>query len=95
MNASYVDAGYLCHRPCEHQGEIGIMRMMFTTALCCHIDLNIFNIPYEYRYCYSNYGDAMHAFKTWNGEGHPPGPWIKRKGADGDLPNPYLTEMDE
>lgn len=31
------------------------------------------------RYCYENYRDAQNALMAWDGEGDPPGPWIKEK----------------
>jgi DNA-binding protein H-NS len=30
------------------------------------------------RYCFEGYTDAHKAFETWDGQGHPPGPWIKK-----------------
>ena len=40
------------------------------------------------RYCYANRKDALEAFTTWDGEGDPPGPWIKYKGVDGERLGP-------
>lgn len=31
------------------------------------------------RYCYEREHDARHALSSWDGEGDPPGPWIKEK----------------
>lgn len=36
---------------------------------------------YVGRYCYSSKQEAEIALKHWTGEGHPPGLWIKHKGA--------------
>ena len=46
---------------------------------------------YERRYCYEHAQDACRALLSWDGRGHPSGPWIKCKGSCGDLLNPALT----
>lgn len=63
-----------------------LYRMNFTHALIVGIDV----IEYRYRYCYEFESDAAAALASWNGQGHPPGPWIKRKGAGIDELNPDL-----
>lgn len=65
---------------------IGVSRFCFTYGLCVGLEdwLNC-----GYRYCYKSPSDAALACHTWNGEGDPPGPWIKRKGR-GDRHNPHL-----
>ena len=75
-------------RHCDGQGEIALMPMMFTVGLCCHISRNPLDVPYAYRYCYPSYSEALRAFETWDGQGHPSGNWIKQKGAGIDLVNP-------
>ncbi|ULQ48359.1 hypothetical protein JN531_017145 (plasmid) [Flagellatimonas centrodinii] len=42
---------------------------------------------YQHRYCYPDAASAHAAITSWDGVGHPPGPWIKRKGLDGELAN--------
>ena len=76
------------------QGEIAIMRMIFTTALCCHISRNPLDFPYKYRYCYENHADCLRDFNEWDGKGHPKGNWIKRKGHQGDLVNENYTKTE-
>lgn len=44
----------------------------------------------ERRYCYEHLADAHGALGQWDGSGHPPGPWIKCKGAGIDLLDPAL-----
>lgn len=70
-------------------GEVmcGLMPMMFTTGLF----VGLHDLGYDRRYCYENVEDATFAIITWNGKGHPPGPWIKCKGSCGDILNPELT----
>jgi hypothetical protein len=86
---SYEDAAFLIHRELEGQGEIGVMKMMFTMALCCHISTDTCKAPYKYRYCYENPHECLHDYFMWDGKGHPPGNWIVRKsGFDGDYKNP-------
>lgn len=84
----------LVYRMSEHAGVIGIAPMVFTYALCVHINPNPPEGHYEYRYCYESYCDVLYAFNNWDGKGHPPGNWIKRKGKDGDLINPNLEDLD-
>lgn len=51
---------------------------------------------HERRYCYQNREDATADLRIWDGEGHPPGNWIKCKGSfEGepiDLFNPNWKE---
>lgn len=77
---------YFQLREIEGQGVCGLQQMLFTVGLFCHLD----RTGYKYRYCYPTLLDANAAIQEWDGEGHPPGPWIKRKGQGGDMPNPEL-----
>lgn len=43
---------------------------------------------HERRYCYEHGSEAAAALEAWDGGGHPSGPSIKCKGANGDLLNP-------
>lgn len=81
------DAAALGYGQCKRlaNGQIaGIAAFMFTYGLVVNID----PIGYGHRYCYSSEQDAVQALEEWNGEGHPPGPWIKRKGLAPELSNP-------
>ena len=49
---------------------------------------------YDYRYMYATEGEAVEACVKWDGEGHPPGNWIKRKGGGPDLDNPNYKSND-
>lgn len=55
----------------------GLQGFTFTTGLIVGLDL----VGYERRYCFENAPDALAALEAWDGNDHPPGPWIKLKGA--------------
>jgi len=61
-----------------------VRRFNFTTAILVGLD----PLGYERRYCYEHSADACAALAAWDGREHPPGPWIKCKGAGIDLLNP-------
>lgn len=42
------------------------------------------------RYCFEHEADAVTALNEWGGSDHPPGPWIKCKGAGVDILNPAM-----
>ena len=54
---------------------IGIMPMLFTTGLFVGLDQR----GWDRRYCYEHEKDAARAAFEWDGQGAPPGPWIKEK----------------
>lgn len=35
---------------------------------------------YSHRYCYQHLTEVLDALEQWDGQGDPPGPWIKVKG---------------
>jgi hypothetical protein len=58
-------------------GELaGLRDMMFTVGLFVGLDSG----GYRIRYCYKNRIEATLALEAWDGEGDPPGPWLKAKG---------------
>lgn len=61
----------------------GIMKMLFTYGLFVGLD--------EYgtstRFCYDSRKEAEQALATWDGQGDPPGNWIKQKPEDRMNPN--------
>lgn len=88
MNAERLEAlGYYEPREVEGQGWCALLPMMFTVGLACGLD----EAGPRYRYCYSTASEARKALKDWNGIGHPPGYWIKRKGEGGDIINPEIA----
>lgn len=64
---------------------IGVRRMLFTWALMVDMD----EAGYRTRFCYPDEKSAMSALIRWNGNGDPPGPWIKEKGRV-ERPNPMF-----
>ena len=61
-----------------------VHRFNFTTGLVVGLSLD----GYRLRYCYEHAEDARAALLAWDGADHPPGSWIKCKGAGIDLLNP-------
>ena len=84
----YREAGFYFWRRLDSGIEIGIIRMLFTWDLCYNINPKSMFDAYEYRYAYETEGEAVEACVLWDGEGHPPGNWIKRKGIYPEISNP-------
>lgn len=61
----------------------GVMDMLFTVGLFVGIDM----VGWRTRYCFPNRAAAEAALKAWDGEGFPPGYWIKQKPEDISNPN--------
>lgn len=69
-------------------GEVaGIAQFLFTFGLVVGLD----PVGYRTRFCFPTYAEAQKSLKEWNGEGFPPGYWIKKKG-DGDVTNPLIGD---
>lgn len=86
-----LDCGYSYVRELPSGVWLGLQRMAYTTGLFVGLD----ETGYEHRYCYEYSVAALHALLHWDGEGDPPGPWIKQKGArGGDRLNPRLKDDD-
>lgn len=85
-NLGYTDMRIVAGKVC------GLYQFMFTTGIVVGLDA----AGYERRYCFENRHDALAALKSWDGIGHPPGPWIKLKGAMNgcmvDLVNPAFGQ---
>lgn len=57
-------------------GELAaVKQMMFTYGLVVGID----KISWRTRFCYERALDALTALDTWDGQGWPPGYWLKQK----------------
>lgn len=65
---------------------IGMMRMIYTTELFVGLTVD----GYRGRYCYEHAADVKKALLTWDGNGDPPGPWIKYKDGYGERVNPRM-----
>ena len=56
----------------------GVQDMAYTAGL--FVDMN--ESGYRTRYCYETRAEAEAALEAWDGNGDPPGPWIKQKPED-------------
>lgn len=81
MNAqSPEDLGYMMVRKLP-TGEIaGLQRFAFTVGIVVGLE----PFSYRIRYCYDGFSEAKKSLEAWDGQGDPPGEWIKAKGADHD-----------
>ena len=87
-----VDEGYTHIRKLPDGTRVAIRKMLYTYGLFVGLDL----MGYSHRYCYETKEEAVADLEIWNGEGHPPGLWIKCKGAlIGDILNPRWSEKNE
>ena len=84
----YWEAGVHCFKRLDSGLEIGVIRMLFTWDLCYNINPNSMCQFYDYRYMYAKEMEAVEALVHWDGNGHPPGNWIKRKGNGPEISNP-------
>lgn len=76
LETALRENGFLLTRRLPTGEVAGIVRFVFTFGLCVGCD----RYGYRTRFCYPEPGSAVVALLTWNGEGDPPGPWIKEKG---------------
>ena len=90
----YWEAGVHMFKRLHSGLEIGIIKMLFTWDLCHNINPNSMCQFYDYRYMYATEMEAVEALVHWDGNGHPPGNWIKRKGNGPDLDNPNYKPED-
>ena len=76
-------------------GEVACLyKFMFTTGLI----VGVTKFGYRIRFCFEQAQDAAEALKSWDGNGYPPGNWIKAKGTDDfgnliDELNPNLEQV--
>ena len=80
--------GYQFVQEIPGHGVCAVMTYLLTTAIVCQLD----ETHYGYRYCFEQRQDAIRAILDWRDEPHlphPPGPWIKRKGINGDMINKH------
>jgi len=60
------------------------LQMIFTTGLFVGLD----ETGYRTRFCYETEHEAKQALEQWDGNGFPPGWWVKQKPED--VPNPAM-----
>ena len=71
-----ADLGYYCARRLDDGRWIAVSPMVFTTGLFVITpDL----LSWTTRFCYERSVDAIAAVEAWDGQGDPPGPWVKQK----------------
>lgn len=66
--------------PREIDGKLCCLQhFIFTTGLLVGVTFDGMTYNYEARYCYATVVDALGALIRWDGQGDPPGPWVKEK----------------
>jgi hypothetical protein len=78
------EQGYQYVKEVPGRGVCALSRMFFTVGLLYGLDEN----GITGRYCYPSEATALFGLLSWDGEGHPLGPWIKHKGPDIEETNP-------
>lgn len=61
------------------QGLCVLRRFIYTTGLLTHVQIDETGCNFRLRYCYPDRRDAVEAIRTWDGQGDPPGQWVKEK----------------
>lgn len=82
------NSNYLASRCTESGIWLAVAKFIYTYGLLVKVD----EYGYSGRYCYEKSTDALVAMASWDCTGHPPGPWIKYKGQDGEMLGPGATE---
>jgi hypothetical protein len=71
--------GFRRVRDVPGRGDCAVQRFVFTAGLLVGVRLERLWIEYEARYCYETAHEAVQALDAWDGQGDPPGDWIKEK----------------
>ena len=74
--AEFEANGYALPRLLPTGEWAALHKFIYTTGLVVGIDATGFRT----RFCYATSFDAAIALLEWDGQGDPPGPWIKEKG---------------
>jgi hypothetical protein len=77
------ELGYSYPRQLPTGEWAALQRMVYTVGLFVGLDER----GYRTRYCYPDLLSAKSALANWDGQGDPPGPWIKQKPEDRSNPN--------
>jgi hypothetical protein len=84
-NARFLALGYYRVRRLPNGEWLALARMMFSTGLCLVEEpdpTDQVSNGLRTRFCYEHAREAEAAFLAWDGEGDPPGNWIKQKPED-------------
>lgn len=80
-----LSLGYYRARQLPRGHWLALLTNLFTTGLCVVDEPTLsdaWSNGLRTRFCYQHSGDAEAAFEIWDGQGDPPGPWIKQKPED-------------
>lgn len=84
MSVDFLKEFFMCWKQLPNGEWIAVQKFIFTYGLLTKVE----EYGYSGRYCYENFSEAAAACATWNGEGDPPGNWIKYKGVGGERLGP-------
>ena len=73
------DSGALYERELDDQRSVYVYSMLFNDRIVVGITGADY---YERGFCFPKGGSALVSATVWDGEGDPPGPWIKEVGTD-------------
>jgi hypothetical protein len=80
--------GYYNIKEIPERGICGLRDFIFTCGLVIGMDEG----GYFGRYCYRTKQEAIDAIESWDGQGDPPGDWVKYKGNGGERSNPNIED---
>lgn len=67
-------------RAIKGRGLCGVQGFIYTNALLTNLSFDGLDLyGYSARYCYPDRLAAIAAILSWDGQGDPPGPWVKEK----------------
>lgn len=93
MNKSFqdflADGGVTNIRQLPNGTWAGLQRFLFTYGIMVGLRHHPFDY-YDTRFCYASKEEALADLNQWDGEGFPPGNWIKQKPQD--ILNPKLKD---
>jgi hypothetical protein len=70
---------FLRVREVPGQGLCGVQRFIHSCGLVTNLTFDELEYDYKARYCFPLGNEAIVALMVWDGEGDPPGEWIKEK----------------
>ena len=70
---------FLLTREIPGLGLCGVQRFIYSCGLLTNMRFDRLTYAYDARYCYPIARDALRDLLEWDGQGDPPGDWIKEK----------------